>query len=322
MFWRNKKKEPPVVLCYGKLPATGDFIRFGAPDPALSQFDRWLQSSLSFARESLGAGFESVYRPAVGLFIFRGEDERGEPPARGLVGVWAASGDSAGRQYPMVACVSYDYGDLINTGAALPIALWPFLTSAYELCTQGRGLSVEEFLGRAARLQAPSLDSPEFATQSYRQWLERQSAKGLWETGFGSVAPRFWAMHIVSASVDVFHGQERPSTNLGIRFPLGAGDAYAVAVWMDITVRLARWKGTLLNAFWAPQHTLTVHMGPPHVGTFRELIAPTLNSDYITDLCAVPPMDERTARGLAGPQLEAAVGPTDVSLAAFLQSLG
>ncbi|MCC6527723.1 MAG: type VI secretion system-associated protein TagF [Polyangiaceae bacterium] len=322
MFWRNKKREPPVVACYGKLPATGDFIRYNASFPVLSQFDRWMQGSLSLARDTLGAAFDGAYRPSVGLFIYRGEDERGEPPSRGLVGVWAASGDSAGRQYPMVACAAYDYAELVATGAALPIAMWPFLTAAYELCTQGRGLGVDEFLGRAARLQPPSLEVPEAASAGYRQWLERQPMKGLWETSFGSVEWRYWVMHLVAASVEVFQGQERPNTNLGIRFPLGAGDAYAAAVWMDITTRLARWRGTLLNAFWAPQRSLVLHMGPPHVGTFRELIAPSGDTEYITDLCQAPTVDEHTARSRLGPRLGALVDGTDATLATFLQALG
>ncbi len=31
---------------------------------------------------------------------------------------------------------SYDYNQLVATGPALPIALWPLLTAAYELAIQ------------------------------------------------------------------------------------------------------------------------------------------------------------------------------------------
>ena len=81
-------------------------------------------------------------------------------------------------------------------------------------------------------------------------WLTTQPMKALWETGFGTDASRFWVLQNIVASVEPFRGQEHPKTGLCIRLPLGAGDAYAAAVWMDMTLRLARWKNTLLNAFW------------------------------------------------------------------------
>lgn len=321
MFWRRKKVGPPVVGCFGKLPATGDFIRLNASFDAYAALDEWLGPSVALARESLGSGFETMYRPAVGLFIFRGAEPEGAMPERGLVGVWSASGDNAGRVYPMVVCAAYDYGELVNAGAAVPIALWPFLTSAYDLVTNGRGLPVDEFVSRVSQIQAPSLESSELATAAYQQWLQHQQMQALWETGFGTDALRFWVMHSVLASVDIFRGQELPETHLAIRFPIGAGDAYAAAVWMDITMRLAHWESTLPNAFWTPQRDLLVHMGQPHVATFRELIAASDDADHITDLTRPPNMDDQVARQRLGPELTKLVERSDMRIDLFLQAL-
>src|SRR4051794_36013627 len=109
MFWRRKKAAaaPPQIGCFGKLPATGDFIRFNAGGDELAAFDRWLGGAIDFSRRSLGAAFEPAYQPSVGLFIFHGEGAKSdEPPARGMVGAWAASGDNAGRTYPMIVFAS------------------------------------------------------------------------------------------------------------------------------------------------------------------------------------------------------------------------
>src|SRR5262245_49386407 len=147
VFWRRKKVStgPPQVGCFGKLPATGDFIRLNAGGDELGAFDRWLGSSIDFARRAMGPAFDAVYPPAVGLFIFHGHgDGKGdEPPARALVGAWAASGDNAGRLYPIVVFSSYDYDKLAATGAAIPIALWPFFTAAYDVVTNGRNWPVD-----------------------------------------------------------------------------------------------------------------------------------------------------------------------------------
>jgi type VI secretion system protein ImpM len=274
----------------------------------------------------MGPMFEAVYPHSVGLFIYRGEckgaEGKEEAPTRGLVGAWCASGDNAGRLYPMAVFGSYDYNQLVATGAALPIALWPLLTACYELATNGRMMPVEVFLERVSRVALPSLEDPESAQAGYRGWLTTQPMKALWETSFGTDATRFWVLQNIVASVEPFRGQELPKTGLSLRLPIGAGDAYAAAVWMDMTLRLAKWKNTLLNAFWSPQKSVLIHMGPPHVATYRELIAPTSNADHVADLCGAPWGDEQTARRALGPQLDALVGRTDLTLAGFLDGLG
>ena len=108
---------------------------------------------------------------------------------------------------------------------------------------------------------------------------------------------------------------------MAVRYPLGAGDAYAAAVWMDMTVRLAGWQRTLLNAFWTPQRDLLVHLGQPNVATFRELIAPTADSDHITDLRSQPTVDDQTARERLGEELAKLVERNDMRIDLFLQSL-
>jgi type VI secretion system protein ImpM len=323
MFWRRKKTPAsrPYPGCFGKLPATGDFIRLNAATEELTAFDRWLGSSIAQARQALGPAFEPAYQAAVGLFVFHGDPKGDEPPSRGLVGAWAASGDNAGRLYPMVVFASYDYGELVETGAALPIALWTMLTSAYELASAGRHMTVDAFLQRVSQLEVPSLEDPEAATASYRHWLTTQPMRALWETGFGTEAYRYWVFQNLVAAVEPFRGHELPRTGLGLRLPLGAGDAYAAAVWMDMTLRLAGFGRTLLNAFWSPQDAVLLHLGPPHVASFREMIAPSAAADHVADLRGPPTVDEPTARHRLGPRLDALVARSDVSLAGFLEAL-
>lgn len=324
MFWRRKKgpAAPPQIGCFGKLPATGDFIRLNAGGEELAAFDRWLGASLDFARRAMGAHFDAYYQAAFGLFIFHPEPKGDEPPARGLVGAWAASGDNAGRLYPILVFGSYDYAQLVAAGAALPIALWPLLAAAHDAATSGRTLPVDAFLDRVAHIALPSLDDPEASSAGYRAWLKTQPMKALWDAGFGTDASRFWVVQNVVDSVTPFRNQEHPKTGLALRLPLGAGDAYAAAVWMDMTLRLSRWSRTLMNAFWTPQRTLLLHLGPPHVGSFREMIAPTAHAEHIADLCGPPTVEEHVSRQSLGPQIDELVARTDLSLHSFLEGLG
>jgi type VI secretion system protein ImpM len=323
MFWRKKRAPatPPQIGCFGKLPATGDFIRLNASSDELAAFDRWMGGGIDFARRFMGTSFDSAYHASVGLFIFHDEGRGEEQPVRAVVGAWAPSGDNAGRLYPMTVFASYDYGQLCAAGGGLPIALFPFLSAAYELVLNGRNLPVNAFVDRVSRIVLPSLEDPELVTAGYRSWLATQPMKALWDTGFGTDTNRFWVIQNIFASVQPFRGQEMPKTGLAVRLPLGAGDAYAAAMWLDITLRLAKWKSTLLNAFWSPQQSLLIHLGPPHVASFRELIAPTGQADHVADLCGPCTLDEATTRRALGPQLDSIVSRTDLSLANFLEAL-
>ena len=322
MFWRKKKSSgPPIVGCFGKLPATGDFIRHNAGGDELAAFDRWLGGSMDFAQRALGQGFEETYQRSVGLFVFRGDSKGEDGPQRGLVGAWAASGDNAGRLYPMVVFASYDYGQLAGLGGAIPIATWKFLTAAYELATQGRTWQVQPFLERVSRLVPPPIEDAEAASAPYRKWLQENSMRALWETGFGTDASRYWVLSNVAESVEPFIGQELPQTNLALRLPLGVGDAYATAVWMDLVLRLSKWKATVPNTFWIPQQTSLIHLGPPHVGSLREILAPTGSADHVAELCGLPTCDEKTARSRLRGSLDSAVSNTDLPIANFLRTL-
>ena len=321
VFWKKKKRQPPGVSCYGKLPATGDFVRYNATGAENAAYDNWLGNSIHVAKESMGDAFMPCYQPALGLFIYRGDDGDGsEEPDRGMVGVWASSGDSAGRRYPMTVATSYDYEEMLAVGPALPIALWPFLTKAYDLVANGRNLPVDQFVARVQQLQPIPMDQPEQALSGYQHWLQAQSMRALWESAFGTVESRQAIIYNVNATIEIFRGQERPQSSLALRFPIRSGDAYATAVWIDITMRLAQWERTVLNAFWTPQHDLMLHVGPPQAATFREIIANGTNADHVTDLLAAPAVDEATATQRLGPISEA-VADVDQSIAQFLSRL-
>jgi type VI secretion system protein ImpM len=319
MFWRKKKSSgPPIVGCFGKLPATGDFIRHRASGAELESFDRWLGGAIDHAQRALGPGFEAAYQRAFGMFVYRPEAQGNEEPARALVGAWAASGDSAGRLYPMVVFASCDYGQLCALGGALPVALWRFFAEAHELATRGRSWPVDTFLDKVARLEAPNLDEPERLAAGYTQWLEQHAMTALWETGFGVDASRFWVMSNVIESVAPFKGQELPSTGLAMRLPVGAGDAYLAAFWIDLVLRLGGWKGTLVNTLWTPQQTVLLHLGAPLPGSLREILAPTGQSDHVAELCGLPTCDERAARARLRPEHDAIVARTDQPIGRFL----
>ena len=142
----------------------------------------------------------------------------------------------------------------------------------------------------------------------------------LWTTAFGTTEMRHAVVNGVRTSIEVFRGQELPSTALALHLPIGAGDAYAVSVWTDMTLRLAGWQRTVLNAFWTPQHDLMLHIGPPQVATFREILACSGEAEHVMDLLRPASADPQATRAELG-AAAAVVDDLQASIWSFLQAL-
>jgi type VI secretion system protein ImpM len=164
------------------------------------------------------------------------------------------------------------------------------------------------------------IDHPEASAAQYLQWTQQHTMRAFWETLYGTVDGRHAVVQSLFATIEIFRGHERPNTQLAVRLPIRAGDAYAVAVWLDMTTRMAKWQRTIINAFWTPQHDLVIHVGPPQPGTFRELITVTGQAEHITELMVPPPTDEQTARRGLGALAELVDNP-DIPIANFLHGL-
>ena len=80
MFWRRKKgpSGPPQVGCFGKLPATGDFIRLNASTDELAAFDRLLSLSDHVLWELLSGRSEPADAALVPVLVAlrKGPDEQ------------------------------------------------------------------------------------------------------------------------------------------------------------------------------------------------------------------------------------------------------
>ena len=96
---------------------------------------------------------------------------------------------------------------------------------------------------------------------------------------------------------------------------------FRIGVQPSAWAQMTKWERTVLNAFWTPQYDATLHLGPPHVATFRELIAPSGNADHVSDLLSPQTMDPQAARAKLGDPLGPAVDDVDRTIAAFLDAL-
>jgi len=91
-------------VVYGKLPAHGDFVSRGLRADERDALDTWLSTAMLTAREAWADSFEDRYDHALPL--------RCDGP--GMSGALAASQDSAGRRYPLLALSGYGEGERIE----------------------------------------------------------------------------------------------------------------------------------------------------------------------------------------------------------------
>lgn len=83
---------------YGKLPALGDFVRFGLGHEVVSAWDAWLQDGLLSLSEALGDRWEACYMSAP---LWRFSLPPGVVGPKGLTGVMMPSVDRVGRKFPL-----------------------------------------------------------------------------------------------------------------------------------------------------------------------------------------------------------------------------
>lgn len=83
---------------YGKIPALGDFFRFGLAPDFVAAWDRWLQTGIQAARMALGDRWQGAYMSAP---IWRFTLAPGVAGRAGAEGVLMASVDRVGRQFPL-----------------------------------------------------------------------------------------------------------------------------------------------------------------------------------------------------------------------------
>jgi type VI secretion system protein ImpM len=86
------------VGLYGKLPCQGDFVSRRLPWEFTSGWDDWLQAGIARARLDIGSGWNSTYLTAP---LWRFQLAPGVLGSQGWIGLWFASVDRVGRQFPL-----------------------------------------------------------------------------------------------------------------------------------------------------------------------------------------------------------------------------
>lgn len=94
---------------FGKIPALGDFFRFGLPTSFLEPWDIWLQDVMITSKAAFQDSWNDAYMSASIWRFSLAKDQMG-PTA--MIGIVMPSVDRVGRQFPLTMTANIDTDDL------------------------------------------------------------------------------------------------------------------------------------------------------------------------------------------------------------------
>lgn len=240
------------IICYGKLPSQGDFVRVNANGDLLLAFDQWIQQGLlRDKRHNFNGQDNTASNENVVQFVF------GPQPGSALTGVLAESRDSAGRKYPLIIAAEPEerWTDPLRV-ADLPVQMAGFLNRATGyLKLVLSGLAPIDQLH--TNLSKGQVDGPADVPRQLSSRLAEMFT-GLWgEFDSPSKYVTFGSLYRVLSPL---RGKMPPRLSFGIRYPIrsdAALSALDVMFWLKISALLTGDTAFQPVCFWQTDSTQT-----------------------------------------------------------------
>lgn len=277
------------ALCFGKLPAHPDFVRYNAAGREALALDEWMHHGLYFARTQLGPGWEQEFAQTPSYrFVFNPETAQ-----RSLAGVWQASRDKAERRYPFIVSLLLDRHWIRDSDAHLtPTAFSSFFEGAGQFIGRAmNGLEMRKIADETQALNCPEPDLQAVAARYAREFLDPLPIHSLWEELFGSFDDSRKYL-VFSNLIDVllpFRTRNVRGLGLGLRFPLLDGGSRAdlsACFWLHVSLIMMGALPGQPFLFWSaagngmPAH-LFLFFRQPSPKHFLQLVKPAAESENI-----------------------------------------
>lgn len=292
------------VLCFGKLPIHGDFVRFGASRAGVQAIDAWFQKGLFVARERVPEKFDDAYDASpVFSFVFSPPDA-----AEALVGAMQPSRDRSGRRYPFLVAFEVDVSLLEPRSVALlPVQFGGFYAWASQLVREATA-------GRIAYGDLPQLlkafdgTSASSDADGYEQYLRQTTFKTFVERIWGdfSDARKYLLVKNLIDITQPIRGHVPPHFQLGLRFPLVrelSERTFAASFWLEVSVRLLQVSRIAPTFLWTSSEAsgesdpfLLLYLLSPLGQAFEDLLSLPTDRDH---LCTLDEMGAESTAHLA-----------------------
>jgi len=171
--------------CYGKIPATGDFVVRRLPASFSEAWDRWLLPALAASRESLGAAWQESY---LSMPVWRFVLAPGVATESAWAGVMVPSVDAVGRCFPFTAAAALPAARLDPVASLLAAAGWFDATEAIALRAIAPRASVARIDAELAR--HPYRTESPASGKLETTWVAGKETRSAWLTEESEVIER------------------------------------------------------------------------------------------------------------------------------------
>lgn len=318
------------VMCYGKLPGYGEFIRYNANSPEMQALDQWIQKGLFFAKTRLDARWEIQYFRAPLLhFIFFPENSRSF-----LAGTLKSSCDRSGRKYPFLTALRADAMQFDSRFRPLaPVILREFFsTSAPFLRDRVSRLDAAEIAPVVQELSRRVPYNFYSAIQPYREFLTRTALSELWShRGNGRLfEKRFVIFNNLAEVLLPLRQQDLSRISLVLRIPLASRPESCpaeVSFWQEVIQQFIGTPGNFCpSLFWTdwaagmPDY-LFLHFRTPSPRSFSLMFDETLEDDSLCKIDVGYGRGGQTAEQALEPRLRTILQNANISLGDLIQRL-
>jgi len=284
----RSQPEPVRAGLFGKVPALPDFVQFGPVSDGVRELRDWLDAAVSWgslrrpeAQEAFRAEQGRIY-----AFVFRPRTSGRELVA----GVLKPSRDAVGRSFPLSVYASLPSEPVERHPELLPLVLGDFLEQTLQVAFAPDPLATIGGLDAlVARGELDVLGALGAHERDYAGWADSTPLGNVVSAlcGPGGAPAALGAVATIREAIAPFHGQERPSTRVSVRLPLGSGGVGAAAFWLDVVRRSSGVRSTVPSAFWSADALggdVLVQLGDTPESSLAELWAPDASSEHTCNL--------------------------------------
>jgi type VI secretion system protein ImpM len=278
------------ILCFGKLPVSGDFVRCAASGAGVQAIDAWFQKGLYAVRARMPAAFEEAYDAAPACsFLFNPRNG-----AAALAGVMKPSRDRSGRRYPFLVAAELDASLRAGREAArIPVRFGPFFEWATDLvCEATAGRLSHHDLPDHLEAFSSTPDEASARSADYDRFLHETPFAGFAEDIWGDASGQRAGLLLKNLRdiVVPIRGTVPAHFALGLRFPLlreASRRAFSASFWLEAGLRLLESPDVRPTCFW------TAGEAAPHPFPFLMMYLQTPPGRAFEDLLPAAPVGER-----------------------------
>ncbi len=313
-------------VCFGKIPAFGDFVRYNAASKDVEALDQWLQEGLFFAKNRLHPNWDLAYKKASAYhFIFPSNEN-----ARSLIGLFSPSWDKIGRKYPFLVALSIDNAFIHSNQPGLaPLIFSPFMEKAGLFITEAIQGQITQNIPATVEGLGSTLDQlPGNTFNLYDGYKNNTSLSEYFNRLFGPFdrEKKYQVFHNLVDLLKPLKGYDVRQLNYGLRFPLGTDSQfriYEVAFWLEIVYKFLPAYSGIPHIFYSSYNAINhyylfLFFRSPSPNNFVNLMQVNLDNDLIYKLDDVA-SDPGNFENKVSPELKDLLTNTDLNLGGFLQ---